>query len=87
MMVVVEAASCVTTNVAPPIDRFALRAEPVLIATEYETVALPVPLVADDTVSHEALLEALQVQPAPVAREVDPVVPAAAALALVGLSA
>jgi hypothetical protein len=48
-------------------------------------VALPVPLLAEETVSHEALLVAFHAQPAPVLSVVVPLPPAAATLALVGL--
>lgn len=85
------AASCDTMNVAPPIDtspidRLALRAAPVLTPTTYATVAPPVPLVAEDTVSQDdALLLADQVHPAAVESTVVPEPPAAVLLALVGL--
>ena len=52
--------------------------------TEYRMVPFPVPLLPDVIVSHEALLEALQVQPDCVATDTLPVPPEAPKLALVG---
>ena len=49
-------------------------------------VAFPLPLFADETVSHVALLLTVQVQPAPVRQVTLPVPPPAAKLALLGLS-
>jgi hypothetical protein len=48
---------------------------------------LPLPLVDDVTVSHDALLDAVQAQAAAVVRAVEPVPPAAATPAPVGLKA
>ena len=47
-----------------------VRAAPVLPAAVYETVAFPVPDVADEIVSHEASLAAVQVHPDTVVKAV-----------------
>jgi hypothetical protein len=81
----VERAACVTKNVAPPRLRFALRCAPVLAAADQATVALPVPLVVDETVSQLALLPRFHGQPGPAVSATLPVPPPATTLALVGL--
>jgi hypothetical protein len=66
--------------------KLALRvAVPVLAAAAKLTVADPLPLFADETVSHVALLLTVQVQPAPVVRLTLPLPPLAAKLALLEL--
>jgi hypothetical protein len=72
-------------NVTPPIFRFAVRGAPVFAVAVYVTGVVPVPLLADVTVSHEALLATFHAQPAPVLSVAVPLPPAAAKLALVGL--
>jgi hypothetical protein len=57
-----------------------------LEAAANDIVAPPVPLAADETVSHEALLAALHVQPDPVLSTVVPAPPAAAKFAVGELS-
>ena len=71
-----DAPAWLTVNVWPPIVSEPLR-ELVLVlpSTEYETVALPVPLVALVMCSHVALAVAVQVQVFPVFR---PALPAPA---------
>ena len=75
-----------TRRLVPPIDRLAERVDPVLGATEYVTLPVPVPLWVD-TVSQLALLNAVHPQPAPDVTETLDVPPLAAIVALVGLSA
>ena len=68
-------------------DRLALRVEVLVLAAAAKlTVADPLPLFADETVSHVALLLTVQVQPAPVVRLTLPLPPLAAKLALLALS-
>ena len=78
-------AACVATSVLPPTVRLALRVAPVLDAAAKDIVALPVPLAADVTVSHDALLATLHAQPAPTVSVVVPGPPVAAKVALDGL--
>jgi hypothetical protein len=66
--------------------RFALRCAPVLATTDQVTVAFPVPLVAEVTVSQVVLLLALHGQAAPAVSVKLPVPPPVATLALDGLS-
>src|SRR3954452_10136832 len=62
---VTEVPACVTVMVWPPMVSVPVRAElPLLTSTWNETVPLPVPFAPAVTVSHEALLIAVQVQPA-----------------------
>ena len=49
----------------PPIVSVAVRTPPVLAPVEYATVPLPDPDAPDVTVSHDALLAAVQPQPVP----------------------
>jgi len=58
----------------------------VLAAAVKFTVVDPLPLFADDTVSHAALLLTVHGQPAPVARLTLPLPPLAGKLALLALS-
>lgn len=82
------AAASVTRNVAPPIDRFALRTDvPVFAVAVKLTVVDPLPVLADETVSHDALLLAVHAQPAPVVSVTLPLPPFDAKLVLVELSA
>ena len=78
-------AACVARSVLPPTVKLALRVAPVLEAAAKDIVALPVPLAADVTVSHDALLATLHAQPAPAVSVVVPPPPVAAKLALDGL--
>lgn len=82
---VVLAAGCVTVNVRPAIvavpERWAL---PVLAATVMLTLPLPAPLEPALTVSHEALLVAVQVQELAAVTVAVVTSPPAAAVRLVG---
>jgi hypothetical protein len=67
--------ACVTVKDCPPIESDPLRlAALVLALTAYVSVAAPAPLPPDGTVSHGALLAALQLQPAAVVMPTVPVV-------------
>jgi hypothetical protein len=67
-------------------DRLALNDEALVLAAAAKlTVVDPLPLCADETVSHGALLLTVQVQPAPVVRLTLPLPPLAAKLALLEL--
>src|SRR5262245_61096010 len=72
--------ACVTEKVCPPIVSVALRGSvPGFAATEYETLVLPVPFVADVIVSHDGA-ELVAVQPqlgADAVSATEPVPPAA----------
>ena len=71
-------AACVTVNVCPAIVRVAERDEVVAFAaTVKPTLPGPLPVAPLVIVAHEALLVAVQVQPAPVVTDTDPVAPAA----------
>ena len=61
-----EAASCDTVNVRPAIDAVPTRAVPVFASELRLTVPFPAPLAPAVMRSHEALLVAVHVQPAPV---------------------
>jgi hypothetical protein len=79
------AAACDTVNVLPAIVSVPVRAVPVLAAAVKPTVPLPVPLVPDVTVSHDALLVALHRHADWVETATgDPAPPAAAMFWLVG---
>jgi hypothetical protein len=56
-------AAWLTVNVSPAIVSVPVRAMPVFAATLYPTDPLPLPLLPEVTVSHEALLLAVHVQP------------------------
>jgi hypothetical protein len=72
-----DAAAWETRSVRPPIVRFPERAAPVLAATAYPNDALPAPVAAVVTVSHDALLDADHAQPCDVDSVVLPDPPAA----------
>jgi hypothetical protein len=83
---VAATAASVTTKVAPPTVRFALRCAPVLAPADQLTVVLPLPLDPEDTVSQFAPLPMLHAQPVPAVSVKLPVPPSAPRFALVGLS-
>jgi hypothetical protein len=58
-------AACVTVNSWPAIVIVPLRAAPAFAATLYPTEPFPVPVAPAVTVSHGALLTAVQAHPAP----------------------
>jgi hypothetical protein len=62
-VVVDVAAAWEMENVCPATVKAAVLADPVLAATEYVTVPLPVPLVPDEIVAQDTPVDALQVQP------------------------
>jgi hypothetical protein len=70
-------AACVTVNVWPAMVMVPERAAPVFAATLYATVPLPVLLVPDVIVIHEALLDAVQAHVDPALTATEPVPPAA----------
>jgi hypothetical protein len=73
------AAACVTVNVCPATLRVPVRCAPLLAAMLYPTAPFPLPSAPDVTVIHDALLVAVQAQPAPAVTVIVPVaaVPAA----------
>ena len=79
------AAACVTVTVWPAMVRVPERAAPVLAAALNATEPFPLPLAPEVTVSHAALLLAVQAQPVPLDTVTVPVPPAAAIEALLGL--
>ena len=66
---------CVMENDFPAIVKAAVRDEPVLAATEYFTVPLPVPLDPELMVAQATPVEALHEQPLVAVTEMDPVPP------------
>ena len=79
------APACVTVKVRPATVSVPVRAlEPVVAATLKVTVPVPLPLPPAVIVIHEALLCAVQLQPAVVCTVVDPVPPPVAAALVVG---
>jgi len=77
-------ATCVTPNVCSPMVIAPLRGAPEFAAIEYPIEPLPVPLAVDVTLSHETLVDAVQVQPAGDVTAIVPLPPAAAILRLAG---
>ena len=77
---------CLTLKICPAIVIVPLRffGRPVYAATEYVTVPLPLPLAPPVTVIHEALLVAVQAQPASAVTATAPVLPAGPYVARVG---
>jgi len=71
-------------NVWPATLRVPERAAPVLAATLKVTGPFPLPLEPEVTVTHAALLPAVQAQPLPADTEMVPVPPAAATVAFDG---
>ena len=80
-----DAAACVTVNVWPAMVTVPERAPPVLAATLNATEPFPLPLAPEVTVTHAALLLAVQAQPLPADTATVPVPPDAAIEELVGL--
>ena len=72
--------ACVTVNARPAIVRLVVRTAPVLALTVNATEPFPVPLDPAVTVTHDALLTAVQGQPCSVETATEPVPPAAAIL-------
>jgi hypothetical protein len=72
-------AACVTVNIWPAIVKVPFRAAPVLAATLYATVPLPVPVAPEVMVSHDALLVAVHAQPDPLVTVTVPVLAVAGA--------
>ena len=70
-----EAPLWVMENVFPATVKAAVLAAPVLAATEYLTVPLPVPVEPDEIVAQETPVDALQEQPLVAVTEIVPVPP------------
>ena len=64
LIVYEQPCACVTVNVCPAMVSVPLRCAPVFAAAVYETLPLPVPLAPFVIESHDALLVAVQAQPA-----------------------
>ena len=79
-----DAALCDIVNVFPTTLNDAVRAEPVLAATLYERVPLPLPVDPDVMVAHVTPVDALQEQPLVVLTAILPVPPLAVNDALDG---
>ena len=80
-----DAADCVTVNVWPAMLRAPERPAPVLAATLNATEPPPLPLAPEVTVTHAALLPAVQAQPLPADTAIVPIPPAAPIVAFDGL--
>ena len=78
------AAACVTLNVWPAMVMVPERAPPALAATLYVTGPFPLPLAPEVTVTHPALLLAVQAHPVPADTATVPVPPDAAIVAFNG---
>lgn len=65
----------VMENVLPATEKAAVLAPPVLAATEYLTVPLPVPVEPDEIVAQDTPVDALQEQPLVAVTEIVPVPP------------
>lgn len=74
-----------TVNVRPAMEIVLERAEPTFGSTTYPTVPLPLPLAPVGNEIHDALVEAVHVQPAAAVTPMEPVPPSAVTDALVGL--
>ena len=72
--------------VAEPTVIRALRAAPLLAATLYPTVPLPVPGEPEVIVTHDASLDAVQLHDAPLDTAIEPVLAPATALTVVGVT-
>jgi hypothetical protein len=80
-----DAAACVTVNAWPAMVTEPERAPPMLAAALNVTEPFPLPLAPAVTVTHPALLLAVQAQPLPADTATVPVPPVAAIGELVGL--
>ena len=76
-MLNVQPLSCDTENVCPAIVKAPWRAGPLFAATVYPTWPLPLPFPPDDTVIHDAPLDAVHGHPPAVVTATVPLLPAA----------